>query len=224
MLPVIQTGGKVLITMKTGIHTRHTYTSHVADVLGEHALLVYTPISKGNLVRLPEGEDYVFLFFARDELLQAVGTIMEHCVQKNIYYIKISYGSCTRLQRRNFFRLNCILDFQFTDAPEPEDESKPDEMPVYKGIIKNISGGGIFFVSARTLSENGKIRCQLPLNSQNASVKGRVAEARPSDTADDLFQYRIEFIDIEPAMQEKIVQFVFDLQFQMLKKLRENQD
>lgn len=222
MLPVIKLGEKLHIIPGTGSRLNYTFVTHVAEQLGNHRLLVYTPISRGNLVRLPEGADYQFLFYTQNELFQASGTVLEHCTINGLHYMKITYSDWQRIQRRTFFRLHCLLDFTFSNLADCSEDQPPQDLPVYKGVIKNLSGGGMFFVTEVKLAQNDEILCHLKLNDKSLTVKGKVIEAEAPLATESLYKYRAGFIELERQQEEQLVRFIFSLQLKMIKKLGED--
>ncbi len=216
----IKIGDKLKISTKLGTYFRQSFTSRVDDILGHHLLLVYTPIANGSYVELPKGNDYLFLFYTKSGLVQAPGTVLEHCVQNGIDFMKIEFYECQRIQRRRFFRLDYILDFTFTRTTDLSDDTSPDDMPIYRGIIKNLSGGGLHFVSDLELSLSEHLLSYLTLNDNVITVQGKVRHIQPPNDSIDKYEYRLEFIDIESAQQEQIIQYVFHKQREMIKKMR----
>ncbi len=220
MLPVIGLGDKLRITKKVDRYLKQSYVSQVGDILDEDLVLAHTPVSHGRLIRLPEGEDYTFLFYTQHELLQARGTIVEYCNQAGLDFMKVKYHDCQRIQRRLFFRQNCYFNFTFTQVPNPADEVLAENTPVNNGIVKNLSGGGMCFVSDVALTAGDQLICQLRLNDVSVSAKAIVRDTETPQNAGEKYKCRIEFIDIDVATQEHIIQHVFYLQREMIKNIK----
>ena len=142
---IIKPGDRIRISGKSGYYSRKSFISRIGDILEQEKYLVYTPISEGSFIRLPLDEEYIFLFYTQNGLLQASGTVYEHCIISDVDYIKIEVFEFQRIQRRLFYRLNSLIDFTFTKVKDLSDEKLKDNLPVYKGVTKDISGGGLRF-------------------------------------------------------------------------------
>lgn len=223
----IKLGDKVTISTKDGYRSKHPYPSRVADVLDEHLFLVNTPILRGKIVALPLDKEYIFMFYTEEGLYQAKGMLLEYCVQNNVALMKIKVDDFEHVQRRRFFRVNVIMDFTYTRVKD-EDESESDSnMAVYKGVIENLSGNGLCFVTDELLTASENILCSLSLNSASVIVEGKVLSVDRLENHNDIFKYRVELINIEEQQQERIVKYVFDKELELIRKKKlekENND
>ncbi len=220
MRPVsITPGDKLIISAKAGQFSKETYFSRIGDILDSHLLLVYTPISEGSYIWLPVGEEYSFLFYTKDGLFKANGKILGHFLQNNVDLTKIEVNEYNHIQRRNFYRLNFILDFTFIRKKDLAEGIIDDNTPINKGVIKDISGAGLCFISNLVLTLNEILICKLTLNSPELTIEGRVRGIELLDDSDYRYIYRIEFVNIESSLQEQIVQYVFYIQRERIKKI-----
>lgn len=165
------------------------------------------------------GEECSFLFYTKDGLFKANGKILEHFLQNNVDLTKIEVNEYNHIQRRNFYRLNFILDFTFIRTKDLAEGIIDDNTPINKGVIRDISGGGLCFISNLVLTLNETIICKLTLNSPELTIEGRVRSIELLDDSDDRYIYRIEFVNIESSLQEQIVQYVFYIQRERIKKI-----
>lgn len=220
MLPAIGLGDKLRITRKADRSIKQSYISQVGDILGNDLILAHTPVFHGKLTRLPIGDEYAFLFYTQHDLVQASGTILGYSTQNGLDYMKIRYQDCQRIQRRLYFRQNCYFDFTFSQVSKEEEQPASENPPVHHGIVKNLSGGGLCFVSDVVLTVGDQLVCQLKLNEVAVQVNGIVRAVEPPQKAEDKYHCRIEFVDIDPAVQEHIIEHVFYLQTEMLKKMK----
>ncbi len=219
MLPLIELGDKLTITTINERSFERSYVSQVGDILGDDLILAHMPLYHDNLVRLPLGDGYTILFHTKNDLLEAQGIIVDYLSQNGIDFIKVKFSDCHHVQRRRFFRQSCFLRFTFILPPKENDNVSPGDIPVYKGIIKNISGGGICFITNVKLSVDDQINCHILLNNIALNVKGCIRNITLPELPGDKYNYRVEFIDIEHSVQEQIVQYVYYLQLEMLKRM-----
>lgn len=224
MLPLIELGDKITISKTDEREFEHSYLSQVGDILGDDLILAYMPLYHDNLVQLPLGDGYTFLFHTKDEhLIEAKGIILDYISQNGTDFIKVRYRDCHPLQRRRFFRQSCYLNFTFIPIPKEVDEVLPEEdIPVFRGIIKNISGGGICFISNMQLAVDDQINCHILLNNMALNIKGCVRNINLPEFAGEKYNYCVEFIDIDRATQEQVIQYVYYLQLEMIRRLHSN--
>jgi len=223
MLPLIELGDKLTISKTDERHFEHSYLSQVGDILGDDLILAHMPLYHDNLVQLPLGDGYTFLFHTKYELIEAQGMILEYISQNGTDFIKVQYRDCHPLQRRRFFRQSCYLNFTFIPVLKEDEEALPEEeIPVYRGLIKNISGGGIGFISNTKLVVDDQIICHVLLNNIALNIKGCVRDIVLPEFPGAKYSYRVEFVDIDRPAQEQVIQYVYYLQLEMIKRLHSN--
>ena len=222
MMININTGDKLIITdlidENVEISPTKSFLSRIGDIYDQHHLLVYTPIAEGIYIRLPLEQEYSFIFYTSQGLYKADGKILEYCVQNKADLMKIEVGDYASIQRRNFYRLNFTQDFTFTSIADLTDEEIGDFVPVYRGVIKDISGGGLCFISGADLNQNEYIICNLTLKSEPITIEGKVLAKESLDNMQSRYLYRIDFDNINSAIQERIVQYVFYAQRQIIRR------
>lgn len=223
MLPLIELGDKLTISKTDEREFEHSYLSQVGDILGDDLILAHMPLYHDNLVQLPLGDGYTLLFHTKDELIEARGMILEYISQNGTDFIKVQYRDCHPLQRRRFFRQSCYLNFTFIRIPKSDEEVfAEEEISVFRGIIKNISGGGIGFISNAKLSVGDQMSCHILLNNIALNIKGCVRDIVLPEYPGDKYTYRVEFVDIDRPTQEQVIQYVYYLQLEMIKRLHGN--
>jgi len=219
MLPLIELGDKLIITQKNERDFERTYASQVGDVLEKDLILAHVPFYRGNIIQLPLGDGYTLLFYTKSDLLEAQGIILDYVTQNGIDFVKIKYRDCHHMQRRRFFRQSCFMDFTFMEVPQKPDNVVENDITVHRGIIKNLSGGGIGFISDNVLKVGGQIICHLLLNNVAFNIKGTILDMMLPEFPGEKYTYRVEFIDIERSVQEQVVQYVYYLQLESLKRM-----
>jgi c-di-GMP-binding flagellar brake protein YcgR len=211
----IRPGDKLEIKTQSGDGGECSYTSHVAEIMNEDLMLVHAPISEGRTVKLPLEEEYGFLFFALDGLYKGKGTVLGHYMQNEALLTEIGVDECERIRQRSFFRIDVTVDLTFSRLADSEEAG---DMPDYKGTIRNISGSGMSFQTNILLEPAEMILCWFTLNSNFIMVNGKLLEYRGGPDDSGSFEYRMEFVSIESITQDKIIQYIFERQREMLKK------
>lgn len=122
-----------------------------------------------------------------------------------------------RLQRRQFFRLACVLDVAYRLFKE-ENTPVDDRGEFVNSVTKDISGGGICLLSRENIQKDMFVEGKIKID-QDISFIGKVRRVIPADNKGD-FKYEagIEFIEITGKEREKLISFIFDYQRKLLKK------
>ncbi|HWQ78964.1 MAG TPA: flagellar brake protein [Anaerovoracaceae bacterium] len=211
----IRPGDKLEITAQTDDGAKCSYTSHIEKIVDEDLLLVHAPISAGCAVKLPLDEEYGFLFFALDGLYRAKGTVLGHYIQNEALLTEIEVDEYERVRQRSFFRIDVAVELTFSRVADSEEAG---DMPDYKGMVKNISGSGMSFESGVWLETAEYILCWFTLNCNFIMIKGKVLDYRSGMNEEGNYEYRVEFADIDNITQDKVIQYIFEKQREMLKR------
>ena len=188
------------------------YVSVVEEVLEQDGLTVHMPIEYGRLVRLQKDIQYSVLFFTEKGMLKFTASVSDYEKTDGFNLIKlelISEGE--RMQRRAFFRFNCVIPFTFT---------LPDSGGTGDGVMKDICGGGIRFVTNSDIGLSDGVRCEVELNGETLILLGSVLHKQHFPKSVYAYQYRIEFTGVMQTDREKIVQYVYDEQRKVIKRIR----
>jgi len=193
------------------------YTSRVEHIFDKNRLSIYMPILFGNLVKLDIGKLYSLIFYTDDGLIEFQGKVLSHRKEYGFNMTDIELVDEGKLdERREFYRFTCLIDsfFSFNQVKlNEENEIK------FKGIIKDISCGGIKFTSNYKIDEKSITEIYFKINKESISVKGKVLHRQVTLFDDYKYQYRIKFLDIEEISRCRIMNFISDQQSKLLKNL-----
>lgn len=222
----IKVGDRIEIQFRGDKNRGRSYVSQVEEILPSNQIVIYTPISYGEMVKLPPDEDYNVLFFTEKGMISFESTIVKSVMEDgfNLNILRIS-SQGERMQRREFFRFNCILPFKFgivdkdkLDSDENEDVTSDVSL---EGIIKDIGGGGVRFVSNEEIEEKADICCIILLDKDILFPIGTVLHKQYFPKSNYKYQYRVKFMEIKQSEQEKIVQFIFNEQRKIIRRTRD---
>lgn len=219
----IESGNKISIITKSGI----PISSRVCEVLDEHIFLIYTPIERNNITKFPIGKEYTFMFYTKDRLYKAKGKVLDYCIQNKVNLMKINADQFELIQRRQFFRVTLRLHFTYTrlkDKDEIEETESKESIPVYKGMIENLSGNGLCFSSYELLTTNEHILCNIILGNTSMEVEGKVLSADRFKYREDKFIHRVQLINLQREQQDTIVEFVFEKERELIKRRKLDED
>lgn len=202
-----------------------SYTSALYSVLDAHTIEITAPQQKTSYVMLPPGDGYRFIFTTDRGLLRSKGAVLENYRNDNFRLCRVELeGELTKYQRREFYRMDCMLPVAYTELAIEEAAMDPEEIrrthasdgqahPLRQGTAIDISGGGIRFTSDKSLSEVPAVLLSftLPFRAGDAEclVKGRIVRSDHIQGA-DRYSHRVQFMDLPMKKQEEIVRFVFE--------------
>jgi c-di-GMP-binding flagellar brake protein YcgR len=180
------------------------YITTVNSVLTERKCVLLDIMRLGGKeVRLGVGQPYSLRFFTERGVFN-FSSVMRGFVKKGHYDFMLfqTTGEAQKIQRRQSFRLSCGFDINFNAIDG--DITMP-----HKGLIRDISSGGIRLLTVEELNETHLVQLQLPMIADNFWVYGTVLSKRQlTDEAKYNWQHGVEFIGLTEGETEKIVKYV----------------
>ena len=117
-------------------------------------------------------------------------------------------------ERRNFFRLPIDLPVKYSSI----NTDNMKDPSFNRALMRDLSGNGMRFDTTELIDTDKKlvVRFSLPYNEkrttlQNFHLHAQVVRESQSE-GDDMFGYGLQFVNIMPGIQDRIVKFLFDLQ------------
>ncbi|MBQ3545080.1 MAG: flagellar brake domain-containing protein [Lachnospiraceae bacterium] len=206
-----------------------TLISQVYDVIDETQLKIAMPIVEGRVIPLPVNERFDVCFYTNGGLYKSGFTVIERYKENGLYVLVIDLiYELKKFQRRQYYRFECVLEVDFVKVDEEflknevDDyilDEKFDETPKQRGIIMDISGGGIRFVSDEKLEKNSVVLLKLDLvfndNQRLKIIMGKVLSSNKTKNNTGMYEQRIEYCDIKGAIREKIIKYIFEQERKM---------
>ena len=216
----IKLGDRLEISINNSETETNTFTSHVEDVLDKNQIIIHMPIHGGRLFKLSRREEYKVIFFTDKGMYKFEANVLEHRLEDgfNFTVLKLK-DKGVKIQRREFFRFTCLIETQFS-LYEKNNTADKNIVKVFDGIIKDIGGGGIRFVSNEKLDEEDIVKVIIYLEDELLIAKGRILQCQHFPKLTTKFQYRVEFIGMQKSEQEQIVQYTFEQQRKLLQKTK----
>lgn len=185
-----------------------TYVSQLLDIKDASRIYIAMPMEGGKMFLLENGDKYNLYFYAQTGLYHCVAQVENRYRSKQIYLAEMVFLSeVEKYQRRQFYRLNCILDMTYrrkdgTDSPQ-------------QGVIIDISGGGLRFNSKQPHEPGTELVVEFQLVVGGAVKKYAVSARVISSTYlvnkdKSVYENRMEFTDIAESMREDIVKYIFE--------------
>ncbi|MBQ6128648.1 MAG: PilZ domain-containing protein, partial [Lachnospiraceae bacterium] len=125
-----------------------------------------------------------------------------------------------KYQRREYYRLNTVLDMKSKAIDENEKSSLAQvqfidtDLTFDNGTMVDISGGGARFISKVKYTEGSLIRFVFSLfvNGLVTEYKlvGKVLKSSPIENMEDQFENRIQFVNMLNDDREAIIKYIFE--------------
>ena len=127
----------------------------------------------------------------------------------------------SKLQRREFYRFNCMMEVQYRAILEGEeiDVKEMERAEVLKlnwskAVMIDLSGGGMKLATTLQANKQDEVQISmvLPLSTgaKQYYIKGVVVASIPSANLSNVFEHRIEFKDITNQEREEIIKYIFE--------------
>ncbi|MBF8983075.1 PilZ domain-containing protein [Lutibacter sp. B2] len=189
--------------------------SQVIDIMSDDIFMISVPTSQGMLVPITVGEKICIMYSQKASAVYGFDVrVLERVKKSELYCMKVEKaGEMFKIQRRNFFRLEAMLNA----AVKKVDEHGNIELTI-QGLTKDISGGGLCLIIKEPLKIGENVEVMLKTGEKNISVRGAVLRCVKYQEFDYKFELGITFKDIDEKMREEIISYIFEHQRKMRKK------
>ncbi len=215
ILKMIAPGDKIEIIRKTANEAKQRlYYSKIMDITSDTKMVIATPLDGGKIVALEVDGEYYLSIYSTAGLYRCEAQVTNRSKADNLYTTDLVIKTrMQKFQRRQYYRFDCTLPFNYYLEKSEKLE---------KGIIIDISGGGIRFKSNSQLIQDEIICCNLILDLGNVikeiMVRGTIIASIAVDLKQDIFETRIFFEEIENDDREVIIKFIFEEERKRRKK------
>lgn len=213
------------------------YKSKVLDFPDYKSAVITMPIIKGRIIPLSVGDKYSLRFFAQTGLYECKGVITDRSNEDNVYILKVEFTSALeKYQRRQFFRLNCVLDADYYIAGDEEltlryklkmntfkneEERKACQEALalckkewHMGIIVDLSGGGVRLMSESVHEVGNTVQMLIQFSSKVLMkadyLNGVIISAEKMVNRVGFYEYRVQFKEVLKEDRESIIKYIFE--------------
>jgi len=202
----VKLGDKVEISKKKEVIMTDILSSIVEQVIDNNHMVIQVPIESGKLVFLDSSTDYYACIYTDRGLFRGEVKVTRRFKEENIHYLELSWKTpLKKYQRRQYYRMKCILNFQYQNE-------NADEWT--EGTLLDISGGGIRFSTRKMMRINSKITCKLDLDIDgkihHITTMGTVVQSEGIEPDLIRYQNRIRFEELKAEDREVIIRFIFE--------------
>lgn len=198
------------------------YHSKVCEILSEDRMEITMPIEKGKLMLLQVDNEYDLYFYTENGLYQCFARVVDRYKTNNIYMILVELTSNLRKQqRREYYRFSCALEMNTRKLTEDElqkvlqstDGIKTETEKLNKGVIVDISGGGLRFVVDQKYDVDSLVFCvyRLLIEGQRKeyNLVGKVLSVKELENRPGVYEHRVQYVNINTGEQEEIIRYIF---------------
>lgn len=210
------------VRLPDGTEGRKLYKTTVFDILEDDKVVIAMPLEKTKLVLLPVEGEYDVCFITSAGMYKSQIRIVDRKKQDNNYVLVTELlTGLSKYQRREYYRFNCVVETQVSEITEELVETIQKKLyhllpegASGKGIIVDISGGGMRFVSKEHYEPNQLIYIKfiLPIGGSKKQFRlaAKVISSEELEKRKDEYQNRAKFIKLDNTIREDIIRYIFD--------------
>ena len=193
------------------------YCSQLVEIQDAVRIKITMPTSGTALVPLTPGKLYDCVFYTSQGLRQGLFQVVTRFKEGNLPVIVMEMKSSLRkVQRREFFRMECTLPLKYRIASP--DETIPKELLIDQewknGVVLDLSGGGMRFVVEENIKKDELVQFKLVLavkeQYRELYIYGDVIHSKTKENNIRLHECRTRFNKISESDQDYIVAYIFE--------------
>lgn len=212
------------------------YTSQILDELENGDLLISMPFHEGKLVPLPIGKRCNTTFYAKGLLLRCQAETVARYKKGEIFILQITQKTILeKVQRREYFRFNCHIPIEYhvltnNEIKNLENNTNNDSIIIdhhdgltwNKGIMLDLSGGGMRFVSPVREEKDALILVSFDMECgdqvEKINVFAYILRSQQNINNHNLYDIHAKFAYMNDSIREKIIRYTFEQQRKMRAK------
>ena len=220
--------------------------SQLVDFVDFDIINISAPIVYGRAIPLTAGENYSLCFYTEKGLYQCNCIAINNLKDNNTIVSAVRVVSnLEKYQRRQFFRLECLIDSEYRIIRKEEEilveklntnnfiSNQEKEICIStldkyskewnKTTIMNLSGGGARFNTSIRLIQGDKLRIKMLLPKGADSIKleldSIIVASEQLPNRSNSFETRVQFIAVRSKDREELIKCIFELE----RKRRKNE-
>lgn len=235
---ILEVGDKIEMVVKQGKvqlenEGKRVYVSQILDFQEDDLIVAALPIYEEHLIPLEVGSRFKVFFYTKKGIYRSECQVMKRGKEGKIYIAGLMLTErLEKYQRREFYRCPCSVDTDISllTSIEALTAAKTKTYPenlvqrLEKGIITDISGGGIRLITKNSYEKTSYLYLKFILELEQRVVEleivGRVILSVRSEKDSALYENRVQFMEISNEYREAIVKYVFEQQRKLRKKER----
>nr|WP_272507362.1 flagellar brake domain-containing protein [Clostridium aestuarii] len=199
------------------IYNNEFYNCDIQDIKSGY-LAISIPIKETQYLPLRKDEKIDVLYYDETCIYEFSSVVVKR-EQANIplLWIKIP-KKFKKIQRRKFVRVSVLFNGKYAVIEKKMTINKQtiSEMKFFDAVILDLSGGGTKLRIKANIKSGDSILVVLPMKKGAMIVKGKVIRAVKDELKNSICG--IKFIELSMNEQDRIVQFVFSIMREQMKK------
>lgn len=215
----------------------NTYVSSVLEYDGRRHVRIAVPIYGGKIIPIQVGDEYDLCFYTSSGLYLSRARIKKRLRDRKTYCLDVELlARPIKYQRRQFFRLDCVLKMRYRTVSDEEKSLRdfmasneiedPELLESYMqklegymeewefGTLTDISGGGVRFQCSEKMEPDQLVEVSIPLKFGERTISFHclakvVAVADIALKGAREIELRCEFFEISKEKQDLVVKYVF---------------
>lgn len=210
------------VILPDGTEGRKLYKSTVYDVLEDGSIEIMMPMEKTKLVLLPVEGEYEVCFFTNTGMYRGNVRIVDREKTENSYILITELiTNLQKFQRREYFRFNCIIEMKTKEITENMAQSIEKklgylipEIEMTRGVIVDLSGGGVRFVSRKAYSQDAvlfmKFTLEIGEHEREFELAAKVISCTEIPNRKNEYEIRTKFVYLDNTTREDIIKYIFN--------------
>jgi c-di-GMP-binding flagellar brake protein YcgR len=201
--------------------TKRVFISQVLDIIDEDRLKIGMPMEGGNIVTLSINSRIDACFYTKGGLYQSRLIVKDRYKEGSVFILVVELTTeLIKYQRRQYFRLGCTIDINYKDISKEEYEillnsqTFDDKLLELDGVVLDISGGGMRFVSGKRLLKEQIIMINLEVsygnNNNKYSLFGKIITSNEIPNRNGMFEHRVEYLNMNGGTREALIRYIFE--------------
>lgn len=196
----------------------NVYKSTIQDVK-EEEFLIAVPINDGIFLNLKEGDELQQVIYdGNDNVFGYKSKVLGRYIEEKKPYYRLSFPyDITKIQRRDYVRVDIVQIMNYVNEKEIEDDFKKilneTEVIINKknknAMLLDLSGGGMKIKINDSIKLNDIIVASLKYEDEVIEINGKVIRIIKAE--DRSFICGVTFVDINNFTREKIIKTVFKI-------------
>jgi len=202
------------------------YASQVLDESPNGGILAAMPFQEGRVVPLAVGQKFHATFYTKTGLFRCEVEITARYKKDTLFLMELTQNTVfKKIQRREYYRLECNMPMEYRligDAEKKMIESgtayeEEDMNPEWKnGVMLDLSGGGIRFVSAFREEKDAfvQVRFEMPVGEETEifCLYATLLRSEKNPNNHSIYDQRAMFWRLDYSLREKIIRSIFEIQ------------
>ena len=210
----IRIGDRADISLKT--YESKILQSKVENVTNAREILIRSPVINGRPRGFPDNTEISLVIYTEKGMYRFGARVIESVKRGASDMLRVSLETDgERVQRREFFRADCLLPLYFNQVTSFTDIL--DRKNADRGVVLDMSGGGLRFVSKVELMEGMMIKGLIEAEPEPVLITGKIIKAQRLPD-NDKYEYRARLEDLPDEICELIIRYVLKLQRDQLQR------